>query len=602
MVALSAAPQSGALIGVAARTAAALGLPWLAVSVEPASRERTPEESRRVIEALLMAEQLGAETLVVRGDDVPEALLAAARARGVTRMIVGRPTRASLRDRLRGSLLDRLLREASGIEVLVTSAGEPPPSPPPPPRPRATWREYATACLGVGLAPLLGVALGPLLEVADHALLHLLAVILVASRVSRGPAVFAVLLAVLSFDVAFVPPYGTLRVAEPRFLVTFLVMFLVGFVVSSLTVRVREQAEAARRRERRTQALYAMTRALAEGGERATLARAAAEHTATLVSGRATLRLEGLEPFVATSSPPPEGAPALQLPLRGRERGFGDLEVEPAGPLDPEQRQLLELFAAAIGSALERERSREEAERAARAVEVERARNGLLSAISHDLRTPLASVVGGLSVVLGGEIAGRDRATLETARDEAERLGRLLQGLLDLTRLSAGGLQPRLEWWPASELVSGARARVQGMLSGRALRVEIEPPDLEIHADGLLLGELLENLLENAARYAPPGTTVDLTVRRAGEEVRLSVRDRGPGVPEAERARIFERFYRVEDGGRHPGAGLGLAICAAVARVHGGRISVHAPEDGPGARFVVELPSAGAPPRVLEDE
>lgn len=630
MVAVSPAPQAVELVRAAARMRR--DRPWIAVSVEPVSRELASAEARRVASALSLAERLGAETLVVRGDSVPDALLSVARARGVTRLVVGRPTHAPVRDRLRGSMLDTLLRNAGGIEVLVTGA-EAAPAPTARPRPDepSGWQEYAYALGFVALAALLGRVFGGALDVVDQALIHLLAVVLAASRLSRKPALFASLAAVASFDLFFVPPYLTFRVSELRFVTSFLVMTVVGILVSALTLRVREQAEASRRREQRTAALYAITRAFAAGPERAAIARATAEHSAALVGGDAEVWLVGPDGLWRESSGPSsitlepaeeavarwvlehdrpagrgteeqEGSASTWLPIPGEQGLFGALGVRAAAPMDPEQRQLLDLFAAAAGSALERARLAEDAARAAVHAEAEAARSGLLSTVSHDLRTPLASIVGGVSAVIErGGLPSSDAAILETARDEAMRLGRLVQDLLDLTRLRHGVVAPRLEWWPASELVSGVRGRLSGRLAGRVLRVEIAPPELELRADGLLVGQLLENLIDNAVKFSPEGSPVELSITDAGDAVRVEVRDHGRGLPPGEEARIFERFYRGKDGGRAPGAGLGLAICAAVAHVHGGRIWVEPREDGPGARFIALFPTEGAPPGVAEE-
>lgn len=610
MVAVGPAPQSAALVQVAARMAARRRAPWLAVSVEPASRELPAAQRQRVASVLLLAERLGAETLVVRGDHIPEALLAVARAREVSRLLVGRPTHPRLRDRLRGSMLDELLRAAEGIEVLVTSEGDAPPrarerSPAAP----AGWGEYALALGVVLLASGLGRLLGGVFELVDHAMLHLLAIVLVASRVSRGPALFATLAAVASFDLFFVPPYLTLRVAELHFLTSFLVMTLVGLVISTLTVRVREQAETARRREQRSAALYELTRALSAGVEPAGIAAALAERSARLVAGRAEVRLDGIDgagpSLVAAGRGEVEAPeqPCAWFPVQGPGGGFGALGVVSTSPLDPEQRQLLELFAAAAGAALERAQLGSRAAAALVTAERERVRSSLLAAVSHDLRTPLASIVGGVEAALhAGALPSTERALLENAREEGARLGRLVQGLLDLTRLNSGEIAPRLEWWPASELVAGVRGRLQRALEGRALKVEISPPNLEIRADGLLLGQLLENLLDNALKYSPAGTPVEVALLGGAGRVRVEVRDRGPGVPAGEERRIFERFYRGEDSRRSPGAGLGLAVCEAVARVHGGEIRAEGRPDGPGACFVVELPSPGEPPQIIDEE
>lgn len=628
MVAVGPAPQSVDLIRAAYRMASRLRAPWLAVSVEPVSRERAPEEARRVSAGLLLAERLGAETLVVRGDRVAEALLDVARARNVTRLVVGRPTHPAWRDRLRGSLLDTLMRGARGIDVLVTGDEAPAPREKLPPRssPAPPWTEYALALGLVAAASTLGMLLRGVLDVVDHAMIHLLAVVLAASRASRAPAMIATLTAVAAFDVFFVPPFYTFRVSDLRFVTTFAVMAIVGLTVSALTLRIREAAEAARRREQRSAALYAISRAFAAETEVSAIARATAEHSEALVGGEAVVWLAAGESLTALAgaerglardareiavarwvlehaTPAGRGTDTLPsvsglyLPIQGPRGVSGVLGTRPPGELDPEQRQLLDLFAAAAGFALERARLAEQAAAAAVSAEAERTRSSLLAGVSHDLRTPLASIVGGVTAVLDrGALEPSDRVLLETMRDEALRLGRLVHGLLELTRLESGAISPRVEWYPASELASAVLSRLPARLDGRRIALDIQPPELEVQGDGLLLGQLLENLLDNALKYSPPGSQVDLVARAEPGRVRLEVRDRGPGVPPGEERRIFERFYRADDGGRAPGAGLGLAICAAVVRLHGGQIRVEPRADGPGARFVVELPVTGSPP------
>lgn len=632
LVAVGPAPQSADLVRATFRMASRLRAPWIAVSVEPASHDWSTEDTARVNATLALAERLGASTRVVRDDRVADALLEAAARLNATRIVVGRPTHPPWRDRLRGSMLDRLMRGARGLDVLVvgTEDGDQQVLRLLDGRPRVPAREYAEALGVVALFAAIGLLTRGILDVTDNAMLHLLAVVLASRRVSRRPAVLAALAAVASFDLLFVPPYYTFRVSDMRFLTSFLVMGAVGLTVSALTLRVRASAEAAETRERRTRSLYEITRAFATTTEPPAIGQALAQHAAALTGAQVAVWLAGptLRAVAGEGGPLDgeareqavarwaleHGMPAgvgtdtlpqvagLYLPIRGSGGVSGVLGLALKGPLDPEQRQLIDLFANQAGLALDRALLAEAAANAALNAETERTRSSLLSAVSHDLRTPLASIVGGASAILSRELLPpAERALMETLRDEADRLGLLVNGLLELTRLESGAVQPRVEWWPASELSHAVLSRMAGTLADRPVRSTVEPPQLELPCDGLLMGQVLENLIGNAHKFAPPGTPIEVAWLGRPGQAQLRVLDRGPGVPEGEEQKIFERFYRAPDSGRRVGAGLGLAICAAAVRLHGGSIRVERRADGPGACFVVELPVAGVAPAFTEE-
>jgi two-component system sensor histidine kinase KdpD len=634
LVAVGPAPQSANLVRAACRMAARLRAPWLAMTVEGAAFDRMPQAERdRVSEHMALADRLGAETIVVRGEGVADEILNVARQRNVSRIVVGKPTHPRWRDSLRGSLVEALIRGSAGIDILVTT-GEPAaaPSVPRPPRRAPPFVEYVWAIAVVAACTAACTLAGDTLDLADQAMVHLLGVLLAASRLSRGPALLAAVASVAALDFFFVPPFHTFHVADTRYLVTFLVMMVVAVTVSSLTLRVRGQAQAARQRERRTAALYAMSREFAAAARVDDIARAAARCARELLEcdalvlvadDRGDLQSRGeegsslgadeRERAVArwasehaqeagrgTQTLP--GAQGFYLPLVGTRRTLGVLGVNLAQrrePPAPSQRQLLETYVAQTALALDRSLLVEEAAQATLAAERELTRSGLLSAVSHDLRTPLASIQGSATALL--EEAGHlepdaRRELLETIRDESARLGRLVGDLLDLTRLESGEPRVRKEWHSVEELVGSALSRLEEPLRGREVRIDLPDEVLLVPADPLLAEQVLWNLLENAAKHTPPGTPVEVAARRVEGGVEMVVADRGPGIPPGEEQRIFEKFYRTADGRRAAGAGLGLAICHAAARAHGGWIRAEN-RPGGGARFVLFLPAGEPPPR-----
>jgi len=415
---------------------------------------------------------------------------------------------------------------------------------------------------------------------------------------------------------------------------------VVAVVISGLTQRVRDQAGAARYREQRTESLYALTRDLAATRATANLARVAVRHLREMFDARVALILAGADDrlalvavdgvddaaFVpdekemgvvdwvwahdkaaglATDTLP--SAAALYVPLREARGRVGVLGVAPKDRkrfVDPEQRALLEVFAAQVASALERARLADEGQKAQLQMEAERLRSSLLSSVSHDLRTPLAVITGAASALLQPEPAlapGARRDLLETISEEAQRLNRLVRNLLDMTRIASGAIHVAREWQPLEEVVGAAIGRMDDALRGRRLDVEL-PADLPlVPIDAVLIEQVLINLLENAAKYTPAGSAIVLSARPEPPGVVVEVADRGPGIPPGQVDKIFEKFYRLPREGAGGGAGLGLAICRGIVEAHGGRIWVEN-RDGGGAIFRFTLPIEGSPPRVSGDE
>lgn len=640
LVCVGANSASARLVRAGRRIAERLRCEWVALHVETPGAAPVPtRDQAALIDNLQLAEEFGARTVTVQGRDIPEEILAYARANNVTRILVGKPTHGRWRDRLRGSLVDRLVRGSGEVDVYVITGevGHRPKRRPAARAPRSPGREYGLAFLVVAIATLLGWLVFRKVSVTDVAMLYLLAAIVVASRCGRGPSVAAALLSIALFDFLFVEPIFTFQVSDLRYVLTFGMLLLTALVISGFTLRIREQGEIARDRERRTAALYALSRDLADSRTRADIVRTARHHLSeTFHCGMQLLApgnddaLELLAP--ATPEPPFDekewgvadwvyrrgeiagqgtttlpGAAALHLPLAGAGGVVGVLMVA-APDLErfqlPAQRHLLETFAGLVAVALERVTLAERSQRAKLEVEAERLRTSLLSSLSHDLRTPLGVITGAASSLRqrGDHLAPEARAgLLDSILDESERMNRLIRNLLDMIRVETGSLEVQKEWQPLEDTIGVALLRLDERMKDHPVQVKL-PPDLPlVPLDAVLLEQVFINLLENAARYTPAGTPVEISAQATPDGVQVSVADRGPGLPVGEEDRIFEKFYRGASAEPGKGVGLGLTICRGIITAHGGRIWA-APRPGGGALIHFTLPLSGpAPPPIPEE-
>ncbi len=651
LVGVSPSPGSARLARAARRMAGTLHAAWVALHVEtPASLRMSHADRERLAENLRLAEQLGAETVTLRGESAARETLAYARTHNVTKIIVGKPTHPRWKDLLAPSFLEEMVRSSGEIDVYVISGDETDA------RARSTSREsagrppfvlgrYAASAGLIATATTVAWLAFGRSQLADVVMVHLLGILIVAMRFGYGPSIFAAVASVLLVDYFFVPPYFSFAVSDFQHVVTFAVMFVVALVVSGLTERIRDQAAAARFREQRTASLYALARELAGTRATANLADVALRHLHDVFDARIALLLAGADGTLrnvasgelalvpdakeqavidwvfahdkpaglATDTLP--SAAALYVPLRdarGRIGVLGGAPAEPTRFVDPEQRALLDVFASQVASALERARLAEEAHDVQLQIDAERLRSSLLSSVSHDLRTPLAVITGAASALLQPEttlVSATRRDLLETIGEEAQRLNRLVGNLLDMTRIASGAVRVAKEWQPLEEIVGAVLNRLEGALAGRKVDVSL-PADLPlVPIDAVLIEQVLINLLENAIKYTPGGSPIELSAVKEGNEVVVSVADRGPGVPAEHAERIFEKFFRLpgergdksERGERPPGgAGLGLAICRGIVQAHGGRIWV-APRGGGGAVFRFTIPIEGTPPQVVPD-
>jgi two-component system sensor histidine kinase KdpD len=496
---------------------------------------------------------------------------------------------------------------------------------------RLDWIGCASATLLVVAATATGVLARPHLSPEDLVMVFLLIIMVVAFRFGRFPSLVAAALSVAAYDFFFVPPFYTFSVQDVRHVLTFAMMFAVGIIISSLTLRLRRQEQLARRRERVTAALYALTRDLATAPNEQRAAEVAAKHAADAFGGAVLVLLRradgnlsvggtsgavsrlteeemGVARWVAdhgraagrgTDTLP--GARITCVPLQAGPTALGALAMVRGAPevFDPEHRGFLDAFVRQAALSIERSRLSEAARAAALRAQTEEMRSALLSGVSHDLRTPLAAITGAGTALRDdrGKLGPAQRAELfDTICAEAERMERLIGNILDMVRLESGGIVPRREWVPLEEIVGSALLRLEARLGARDVRVDL-PEDLPLFfVDPVIFEQVFVNLIDNAIKHAGPGSPIEIRATASEDRLDIDVADRGPGLPDGAEARVFDKFYR-GPGARGTGVGLGLPICLGIVRAHGGSLTAQN-RDGGGACFRIQLPRTEVPPSV----
>ena len=551
-----------------------------------------------------------------------------ARDHNLARLVLGRREGGLLAARWRRSLADAVAALADDIDVLqVALPAQARSAEPPEPQHDWPWRGYVAATAACVLTALLATPLLGRLELTNIVMLFLLTVIGVALAFGRGPAVLAAFLGVGLFDFFFVPPRFSFAVSDVQYLVTFGVMLLVALLIGQLTAGLKAQAGAATERERRMRGLYEMSRDLgaallpeqvadigarflsAEFGAQSALFTLDAQDRLQLLPGSASQADAGVAQWAFDHGLPAgrgtDTLPAtacLMLPLKApmRLRGVLAVQSNEVDSWSPEQRQLLDTCAALIAISLERIHYIEVAQASTLQMEGERLRNSLLAAISHDLRTPLASLVG-LADTLERQQPRADQAELlQAMRASALRMNALVNNVLDMARLEAGAVELNKQWQPLEEVVGSALEACAQPLADHPLQVVLAADLPLLQIDAVLMERVLVNLLENAAKYTPPGTALTLRAAPRGDQIELVLEDEGPGLPRGREDQLFQKFERGRKESALPGVGLGLAICRAIVEAHGGRIRAEAREPR-GARFVIALPR-GNPPTDLGTE
>ena len=632
-------PGEGAdsIVRSAARIATRLDVPWHALYIETPELQRLSERQRqRILRSLRLAQEMGADTASLSGSDAVAVAVDYARDHNLARVIVGRDHARTWRPWYR-SFADRIGRRAPDLDVIQVAREEGHAGPADDrtdeswlERMKAPWQSYAMGAAICGVATTIAAPLHSVFDLANIAMLFLLSVVLVSVRYGLGPSVMASFLSVAAFDFFYVPPRFSFAVSDVQYLMTFAVMLAVGLITAKLTTGLKYQARVASRREQRIRALYEMSRELSGALLPEQIAEISQRFAETGFGARAAILLaddsdrlgepihapggslvadrgigqwafdHGAEAGCGTDTLP--GSPILYVPLRAPMRIRGVLALEPRNPrrlLAPEQRRLLDTFARLIAISLERVHYVDVAQTTTLQMESERLRNSLLSAISHDLRTPLAALVGladSMSLTQPPP-TGQQVEIAESMREEALRMNSLVNNLLDMARLQSGAVKLNRQWQPLEEVVGSALKAVRSSLGDRRVGVAL-PEDLPLlEFDAALIERVLSNLLENAAKYTPAGSTIGIgAALGARGQVDIWVEDDGPGLPAGKEEEIFEKFERGQKESATPGVGLGLAICRAIVAAHGGVIHAGNRRDG-GARFVFSLPR-GNPPLV----
>jgi len=645
------------LIRAGRRFAAALHADWIVAYIETPQLQRLPAPERdAIMQDLRLAETLGAATVTLSAQQMSSAILDYAHEQNVTKILLGKPTRAGWKRWLLGSVVDTVVHEAADIDVYLLGsekrgiAAELAQQSALIARSRAylglrevetrakrRWPGYLAAVLVPAFCTGIGYVEAGQTELLNLVMVYLLGVVVVATRYGRGPSALASALSVAAFDFFFVPPQYTFAVTDVRFAVTFAVMFLVGIVISTLASNLRTQAKVAGYREKRAGSLYAMGRELAVARAEEEIVSAAVKHVGTEFGAQCVLlfpneagrvaypkgagqplSLHGADLGVAqwvfdhgriagrgTDTLP--GTDAVYFPLSGASGPIGVLAMLPSSlrrVFLPEQQRLLETMLNQTALAIERVRLAKAAQDAQIEAETESVRNSLLAGISHDLRTPLSSIVGASSSLAEDDARLDARARRELARtiyDEAQRMTTLANNILDMARLEAGAVSLRRDWYPLEEIVGSVLTRLRARLTGRPVEVRL-PRDLPLlKLDAVMIGQVLVNLLENALKYTPQGTPLEISAEVASAEVTVAVADRGPGIPAGLEERLFDKFYRAAPEGAQSGVGLGLTICRAVVEAHGGRIWA-GNRPGGGAVFRFTLLRDETPPGIEEEE
>lgn len=628
------------LVRYAKRQADRLRAPWAAVYVEaPRATNLSEADKDRIAATLRLAEQLGGEAITLPGQHVARELLRYAGDNNYSHLVVGRSNKPRWREFLEGSVSHDLIRHAGEISVHVISGKE---------RAGAGQKGVAHArsrrfrvrpylwSLGyVGVAFIFGTLLSRTLDMRNIALAFLMAVLVSAATSGLWPALFASVVGALAFNFFFLDPLYTFTIRDPEAVVAFVFFLGAALIASNLTARVHRQAAAARQRARTTEDLYKFSRKLAGAGTLDDVLWASAHQMASMLKVRVVILLPENGTVAVRAGVPPDdtlvdadiaaarwawehnrpagrgadtlpGAKRLYLPLITGKTPVGivGLDSDKEGPLlTPEQQRLFDALADQAAVAIERIQLVDDVDKAKLAAEADKLRSALLTSISHDLKTPLAAILGAAGTLRDytNAMSERDRdELLATIVDESERLNRFIANLLDMTRIETGATEPNASLQYLDDIVVSALRRAEKIMSHHRTVTDIPPNLPMLRLDPVLFEQVMFNLFDNAAKYAPAGTTVRVRAWEDGQWVVIQVLDEGPGIPSSDLERIFDSFHRVRKQDHVlAGTGLGLSICKGFVEAMGGTITVSNRTDRSGAVFTIRMP---VPPEALKLE
>jgi len=631
LVCISPSPLSERLVRTTRRLSEELNAEWIALFIEtPQSIAMSEPKRERVAKILQLAEDLGARSYTVSAgasiESISQTVIEFARKNNITKIVAGKPLRPRWQEMIRGSLVDSLIRKSRDVDVYVVASNDTPsfPADENPFKLHSPLARYLWSVVLVALATLLGGFIGWRLEPTNLVMVYLLAVVVSAVYLGRGPAVLASILGILAFDFLFIAPHFSFSVSDTQYIITFIALFLVGMVISQLTAWASEQAQAARQREAETAELYDLSRDLASSADLETILRQLKKHfeqtfekaVAVLLAkedkleiriSSDDLKLSDEEIAVADwvyRHAEPAGRytntlPAAQLRYLPLKTAGGVVGVLGIGKLNssqmdlaPAKRRLVEAFANQGAQAIERALLEEQTQKISLMQSAEKLQNALLNSVSHDLRTPLVSITGALTA-LDENYDGMDETTrdtlIENARGEADRLNRLVGNLLNMTRIESGVIKLNLEPRDIQDLIGTAIEQLGWRVGKHQIQTNI-PADFPLaQMDFALMVQVVVNLLENAIKYSPENSLIEISASALDSTMRLTIADRGVGIPADDLVHIFEKFYRAHHPQNVGGTGLGLSISKSIVEIHGGTIRAMNRE-GNGTVVEIELP------------
>jgi two-component system sensor histidine kinase KdpD len=638
LVCFSEDPRAAGLVRYTRRLADRLHAQWTAISIETRRSQQLSDEQRdRLADTMRLAEALGGEALTIPGVGrrIADDVIRFAHANNVTQIVIGKSNRSWWFELTRGSVVHDLVRRSGNISVHVIAGDEEgvvkPALQTAAPQEPFNARPYMMAMLFVAIGLAAATLIKPLFGGIENVdLVFLTAVVGVAARYGLWPSLLASLVASLCYNFFFLPPVYTFTITDPTNIVAFFFLMLIALLVSNVAARVRSQADTAIGRVRSTESLYAFSRKLAGTATLDDVLWATAYQIALMLKVRVVLLLPEDGALTVKSGYPPEdqldkadlaaahwawdndrpagrgsdtlpGAKRLFLPMRTGRGAIGVIGIDDdrTGPLlTPDQRRLLDALVDQGALAMERVLLVEDMDRVKRSVESDRLRGALLTSISHDLKTPLASVLGAASTLrdlASGLTDAQKHELLATVIDESERLNRFIANLLDMTKLESGAVVPNAAPHDVGEIVGSALRRASKILVHHKVSLQLgtDLPMLEL--DAVLFEQVLFNLLDNAAKYAPSDSTISIRGSRDREHVMLQIMDEGSGIPPKELESVFDKFYRAQKGDHvRPGTGLGLAISRGFVEAMHGTISAANRSDRSGAIITIRLPVPAA--------
>jgi two-component system sensor histidine kinase KdpD len=629
LVCISPSPLAEKLIRTTRRLADELNAEWVAVYVEIASKpENNPANRERIGQTLQLAEELGAKSVTLAGRSIQEVVLDYARKNNITKVVIGKPLKPRWQEILKGSVVDQLIYASGDIDVYVISARAEQNQPiiPSSWQPHRPIERYLLSVGLVAISTLLGFTVRGNLEPANLVMLYLASVVISAIFLGRGPSLLAAIAGVLAFDFFLVPPYHTFAVSDTEYLVTFAMLFTVSLIISSLTAQGREQAEAAIRRESQTSALYNLGRDLTSATDLKNVADTIISHISQAFGREVVIFLPEnghIRPFASSPNYQPgenefavatwafehdqsagrgtDTLPAASIrciPLQTSNGLVGVLGIHPkeAGSfLTPEQRQTLAAFTNQAALALERASLAEQARQTELLQATEKLQTALLNSISHDLRTPLVSITGALTSLDEQDEMLDDenrRSLVVTARGEAERLNRLVGNLLSITRIESGAIKLHSEPGDIEDVIGTALEQLGSRVGQHDVKVNIPESFPLVPMDFTLMVQVVVNVLDNAVKYSPEKSLIEVSAHLADNEARIQIADRGVGIPTDDLPRVFDKFYRVQRPESVSGTGLGLSISKGIVETHHGNIYASSRAGG-GTIVTVDLPLNG---------